>query len=340
MEKLRVVVICNNYGEKYDGIGAFAKVVYGQPDGCTIKIISYKCYSGGSVFQKIFNLGMSKAIIETTAWVLKKKADAVIIEYPFVEQNPLIMAPLMVLKVACRAKKTKLCLSLHEYQRVFFLRKAVIRFINRLCDVIFCASREMAEPVARQCQKVIIRKIPSNIPRIAYCDTKTGFVYFGLLGKTKKVKEMIEAVGRTRVKLKFITASEVPQDIAQNEFIEIFQDIEDVEVSQILAESAICILPIEPMIDYKNASFAAAVCNGCICIGKFSDEYKKFPFLIDINDYEPSTLENAINYVKGLPKSELQKMTAAAYQYGANFTKEGVLREITVGLSMKNENRG
>lgn len=89
---MKLAVICNNYGQNYDGIGAYtAAICEKMEQSANIKIYTNKCKASDSKLKKFTTMGMIHAIHNLKKCIRKIKYDAVIIEYPFVEWNPFII---------------------------------------------------------------------------------------------------------------------------------------------------------------------------------------------------------------------------------------------------------
>lgn len=110
---MRLAIVCNNYGQKYDGIGSFAKILNeNYPDDIKSSVFSADCLSETSALKKVFNFGMIRAFRAVRRAVKNRQVDAVLIEYPFVEWNPFIVTEIK--KLRRKAKKMTL-----KYLRLF-----------------------------------------------------------------------------------------------------------------------------------------------------------------------------------------------------------------------------
>lgn len=329
---MKTLVICNNYNLNYDGIGKYASSVYQNFVNLgDVVVFSAKMRGDDKIFNRILSFDMSKTVISAVLFVIKNNIDIVIIEYPFVELNPLTICLIYILKLFCISRGIKFVLSLHEYDRVNFIRKIYIKLLLLISDVCFVTENRLITKLIKYCKKIFIRNIPATIPKKEK-NKRTGFAYFGLINKSKMIYPMITAFELNKIKLKFLTASVVPNEIINDKTVEVYVNLCDEKVAEVLASSICCVLPILPEVDQKNSSFAAAVRNGCICIGKFCNEYKDLPFVVHISKYTVEEFEKAIKYVDKLPPCVIHEKTKLAYEFGKKYSAECVyemmLREI------------
>ena len=78
---MKIILVCNNFGAKYDGIGAYAEKIYNSliVNGSDVKICTAYC-KANEMLKRIFTLGMSSAIFRATKDILFEKPDIFIYE--------------------------------------------------------------------------------------------------------------------------------------------------------------------------------------------------------------------------------------------------------------------
>lgn len=283
---MRNILICNNYGQRFDGIGDYAKKIYED--------IVDRVYTSSTrpdeKFNRLFGLGMSKAMLHAVNDLWKQKNINIIIEYPFIEWNPCICVVILFLKLLSKKQDGKIFITFHEYSRVNVLRKMVILFLAVIADEIMVTEKKNFKILTKINSKIHKIEIPSNIEFEKYPKKKceNQFIFFGLVNKAKAFGEMLEGWDEfnksNKNKLIVITASRL-ENIDKHRNIEYIYNADDSVVKEKLLESAYAILPIKPYIDEKNTTFKAACLAGCIPIGVFCDEYKKLDFVLDMNQY-------------------------------------------------------
>lgn len=280
------ILICNNYGQKYDGIGDYSKKIYGD----IVEKVFTSNTKVGCKFSRVFDCGMTKAIIKATYYAYRNNSKNIIIEYPFVEWNPLICIPMIILKFICLAKDKKLIIGIHEYNRVNFFRKIVIIFIALIANKILVTEKANYNSLKILNKKILKIEIPSNIDFYNKISSKktNQFIFFGMVNKAKAFQEMLEGWDLfnqlNSYKLVIVTASKLER-IAIHKNVEYLYNAEDNVVAEKLLESTYAILPIRPNIDEKNATYKAACLAGCIPIGIFCEEYRKLDFIVNMEKY-------------------------------------------------------
>jgi hypothetical protein len=328
MKKCKVALIANNYNQTYDGIGAFATAVSKNfSDRIDLKVYSSSCSENDSAFRRISTMGMTKAIYQASMELSKK--GAVLLDYPFVEWNPCIIFSYLYLRRMCRSRQAKLFLSLHEYSRVNALRKAVIRIFARNADCVFVSNDTLAQEIRPFAKKIRYRSIPTNISGYTEAGKhdKHTFVYFGLVNKTKAFNEMLSgwdvfnAAGEYT--LNVLTGSRL-SGLEKHKNVNYLFHLQDSEILKTMEDAAYCIIPVRPEIDMKNGTFKTGALAGCICIGKFSEEYKQLPFVISMNDYRPVDFVEMFQNASELNLDKIKEMGHFASAFGKQYTPEAV----------------
>ena len=349
---IKLASISNNYGESYDGVGDFARAQnVNFPDD--IKVINYtaKCTYEVPKIKRLFSLGMIKATCKLIRDLKNNKIDAVIIEYPFVEWNPLILLP--VLKLSYMLKKQGiLILSLHEYDRVNILRKKIIQIFCMISDLVFVSNDKIKEAVRPFCKKICIRPIPTNLYNedAINCNNisknNNRYVYFGLVNKAKAFNEMLCAWDKFNENCEYelYILSGTPLYNLENKHkgVKYIYNGTDYEIISLMRSAKACFLPVKPFVDNKNTTFKTACLAGCICIGLFSDEYKNFDFVLNMRDYSCSSFVNAMNKVSTLENDKTRLMQHKAIEFGLMFspkvTSSIVAQEIKKMIGEKYDN--
>lgn len=305
----KIAFICANYGSTKDGIGHYTKrlVETIRKENIHISIYSGKTYN--STRKKLFSFSMFNAI-----WnVSPKDFDSIFIEYPFPEYNPLILIPIIKLKVLSSIHQTKTILSIHEYNRANKFRKSFVNLLLLLFKTCLVTDEQTRQSINSNKKEILIREIPSNIdiPKQSVLNKQmNSFVYFGLINKSKAFNEMLKAWYQFNQKnqyhLSIITSSDTSHIDTSNN-ITIVKDAEDKEVARILLESQYAILPILPNININNATFMAAIKGNCIPIGMFSENIQNRDTFINCKSYSPDDITSALIFAVNMGTTEYQK---------------------------------
>lgn len=332
---MNLAVISNNYGQRYDGIGAFAKKVYSLLPDAELSIFSGKCKGDASVLTKVLTREMFNAILAAKKECASGLIDCVIIEYPFVEWNPLALWAIARLKRVMGRRGIPLVVSVHEYRRLNPLRRIAVRLISSLADGLLVTTDQMGRDLEDCSPRYEVRAIPSNI-KVDLSDSHEGrspdYSFFGLINDSKAFEPMIEAWKQGKPEnsvLNIITASDVDRSMTDDPSICLHSNASDDDVVRILRHSKACILPIIPMVDQKNTTFSTAILCGCICMGIFCDEYKNLPFVVNMDDYSVQDFCEAIDDIESLTQSETSELHREARCYGmAGQSHESVAAQI------------
>ena len=334
--QMNVISIANNYGKSYDGVGAYAEAVSSHYcDSIRFRFFTGDCRPDVSPVKRIFNTGMHKAFSCAVQYCRSTKVDYAIVEYPFVEWNPVVVRDMEELSSVLHAFAGKLVLSVHEYERLNPIRKKVVELLAERSDSLLVTSKETGEALARFCGIYKVRVIPSNIDvpgMVSTVGERTGFVYFGIVNKAKAFDEMLTAwdsISTHDGELSVITASDLGDIETHHNDLRYYKGLDDEEIVNIMTSCVCCVLPILPVVDGKNTTFATAVRCGCLCIGRFCQEYAELPFTICVDDYSPAALAEAFVRVSMLSSSDISRMRDDAFEYGKRFSADGVACDIT-----------
>lgn len=334
--QMKVISIANNYGKPYDGVGAYAEAVSSRYcDSIHLGLFTGDCRPDTPPIKRITNLGMHKAFGRAMQYCRSTNVDYAIVEYPFVEWNPVVIRDMEELSCVLHAHTGKLVLSVHEYERLNPIRKKVVELLAERSDGLLVTSNDTGEALSSFCSTYKVRAIPSNIDvpdRASTVGVRSGFVYFGIVNKAKAFKEMLTAwdsISTHDGELSVITASELGDIEAYHNDLLYYKGLGDEEIVQIMTSSVCCVLPILPVVDGKNTTFATAARCGCLCIGRFCQEYAELPFTICVDDYTPAALAEAFSRVSALSPDEISRMSDDAFEYGKRFSADEVARDIT-----------
>lgn len=337
---MNFLVIANNYEGNEDAIGKHARILNEEYRklGYNTMVFSGRT-SGKSKIGKIFSMGMTIAFFKAAMTLNREKYDYAIIEYPFDEYNPLILISLCFLKFMTLCNGVKIALSLHEFDRVKFLRKVTILVFVAICDILFVSEDKYLNKFRNFKKYIFIRKIPNHLKRPSYPKVydKKKYVYFGLVSSTKAIKEMITAWNifnkENKYSLDFITSSDVtPWYSDNNHNIFFHHNLPDDKCAELMYNAAYAIIPVKPFIGNNNSSFISASQCGCIPIGVFSDELSNLKFVCNIHDYSIENLTTAFQYVNDISIDKYYEISSAAIDYGSNYTSEKTAEQMIIGL--------
>ena len=334
---MKLAVICNNYGQNYDGIGAYtAAICEKMEQSANIKIYTNKCKASDSKLKKFTTMGMMQAIHNLKKCIRKIKYDAVIIEYPFVEWNPFIIFSICALSKKLKKNKIKFIVSIHEYERVNVLRKFIIKCIACKADAIFITNKNMAVELKKCCSISYIRKIPSNIERFENGEIiekdKTQYVFFGLINQTKAFDEMLKAwddFNRDKEKTLHIISGTYIENIEEmHKGIKYHYNLSSEEISSVMKKCAFCIVPVKPFVDEKNTTFKTGCAMGNVCIALYANEFKCLDFIINMDDYSEIGFLNALKKAEAMDVQELKKHEKKALEFAEKYKTENIANEI------------
>lgn len=326
---MKVLIIANNYGNSKDGIGNHAFLEYEKMK--TIYQIEEIKYITGytlgfSKIHKILSLKMTKALNKARKEIKKNDYTYVIIEYPFMEYNPLFIIAYKRLFKQCQKKNIKLVLSLHEYLRVKKLRQKVIDVLTKKVNLLFVTDKATKEVFEKRNIETYIRRVPSHIsfPTFEKKYNPSSFVYFGLINSSKAFDQMILAWKEFNIEkkhsLKVITNTPVEIIYKENYNIELFIGLNETEVIPHFIEASYFIVPIIPMITFGNSTFLTASQSGCISIGTFNDELKNNSFALNINSYDKEEFVKGLKEASEMKENEFLQSSSDAKNFGKKFT--------------------
>lgn len=324
-----IAIVANNYGKSHDGIGAFSKVTTCFfSSNLTYKVYTSICSENDSKIKRFLTLGMTRCLIKCKNHI--NEYQGILIEYPFVEWNPTILIAFQLLRSKSRKKEAKIILSLHEYRRVNRLRKEVIRFMAKRCDLVLVSNKEMMNDIVTLNSNVCVRGIPTNIyghatPKNA--DSMNKFVFFGLINGTKAFDEMLngwdEFNKNNKYKLYIITGS-IIKGLERHKNVVYIHNADNDTIFQIMNNCMYCVLPVKPQIDEKNATFKTGAIAGCICIGKFSEEFSKEDFLINMKNYTADDFYNAFNAATTIDFNNAIIKNEEAIKFGNKYNPQNI----------------
>lgn len=321
---MRVAVISNNYGETYDGIGAFSKVIYSLfSEKTAVEVFSAKCRESEPKLKRITTFGMSRSMLNCVKRI--NEFDAIVLEYPFVEWNPLVVTIYKMMAHKARISNIKLYLSVHEYSRVNKLRRLVIRTMVKHSDFVFVSNEEIKKELLPYNSEIGIRGIPTNIYGEATrksIDSLNKYVFFGLINGTKAFEEMLngwDKFNKNKKNTLYVLSSSDMADVDKHYGITYIKNADNETAFEYMDNSMFAVLPIKPMIDEKNATFKTGAIAGCICIGKYCNAYSEEEFIIKMNDYTVDDFYEAFMFSKKIGYEDACKMSEKSLAFGEKY---------------------
>lgn len=323
---------CNTAGN-IDGIGKHTRLVNAELNtrsGVHSVILSGST-ENKSKLRKILSLEMSKALLHASTMVKKTQVDCVIVEYPFDEFNPLIILAYRFLHGECKKAHTVLALSMHEYDRVKYLRKKVIEHLIKSSDLIFVSEPKYLNKLKQLNSSIYLRTIPNHVPLnknqdLMHLKNKNRYVYFGLVNKSKAFNEMITAWdlfnSDMQHELYILTATKIEFEEATHNAIHLFFNLNNERVAEIMQSSMFSIIPVKPDIGYNNSSMVSALQAGSVPIGVFNNDYRNKSFVINLKNYSIDSIVHGLNVASALSKEKANEMSNAAEVFGREFTLE------------------
>ena len=311
---MKIIFICTNYGSYKDGIGHYTKNIADELSksngvnvenisGLTCKLNKRQMITSRIMINKIddfLKLGINNIDKDTSF----------IIEYPFLEWNPLIIIKLKKLRKICKKKDANIILSIHEYKRVSVFRRRFIDLLIKLSDGLMVTDSGTYNMLKKFKKQMLIRPIPSNI--INKSNSKKNekyFCFFGLINKSKSFNEMINAWKlfnyNNEYTLNIYSSSDVNLTNSEENNIFVFKGLDDLNLSNKLAECKYAILPIKPYIGMNNASLKATAQYDCLPIGIFESDYlANMGISIKDSEYSTKNILNALNKSIEIDKEE------------------------------------
>lgn len=288
--------------------------------------------------KKITSLEMTGEILNYIKNNKNQKDEKVdfIVEYPFMDWNPITLLALIYLKKSF--KNSKIILSIHEYYRVNVLRRKAVDLLISIAHGYIVTDSNLYEKINGE---KILRSIPSNILKEKSVeeikrDSKS-YCYFGLINKSKAFNEMIEAwkiFNKDKsYNLNIYTASEIDIENLEKYNIKVIKGLNNRELSIELQKNSFMILPIIPNIDSNNGTLKAAVEHGCIPIGIFSNNMEPLGVNISSQSYSIENIKEALENSLILNKKE-ENLKLENYSESFSFQKNA--RDIYNFLKVKN----
>lgn len=324
---MKITFICTNYNSIKCGIGMFTynlKTELEKYPDIEIDLVN-RDTSHLKGLKKVISLEMINEILNYIKKNKKNRDKKInfILEYPFMDWNPITLLTLIYLKK--NFKNSKIILSIHEYYRVNILRRKAIDFLISIADGYIVTDSNLYQKIDGE---KILRSIPSNILKESSIkkierDSKN-YCYFGLINKSKAFDEMVEAwkeFNKDKIyKLNIYTASDVNIENIEKYNIQIFRDLDNKELSKELQKNSFMILPIIPNINSNNGTLKAAAEHGCIPIGIFSNNMNPLGVNISSQSYSIENIKEALENSLILNKEE-EKIKLKKYSKVFSFEK-------------------
>lgn len=334
---MRIISIVNNFGQSYDGVGAFAKTLWSKLP-LDVELVSYSavCRGDWSIWKKVLCLGMHSAFKSAYRENHYAGVDFVIVDYPFVEWNPVVLLDYAWTVKWVHRSNGRVVLSLHEFDRLNPIRKAVVKRLASMSDAMLVSSTGMGEELAERCGIWHVRRIPSNIDVpaniVRHDDRLNDFAFFGLVNKAKAFFPMLDGWMSAGVngRLKVITATDISIDDCDS--VTILKNLDDEDVVHELSTSKACIIPIIPEIDEKNTTFVTAVSCGCLVVGHFCEKYRKLPFVFETGGYSPKAIAEQVKAVSRLSAEEVKRLSEIAQEYSKGFSSTQIAEGVFTWL--------
>lgn len=307
-------IICNNADTKKDGIGDYSYNLYKcfqRVKKCEVCIHSANSGTNGFV-DKLISMNMSKLFAQVCDKI--KQTDIVVIEYPFAECNVFIIRYIAKLRYAVIRQKGILVMSLHEYDRVHFLRRFIIKYFIASADVVLVTDKHTQMMIAQKYGKpVFLRTIPSNISM----NTSKGivknrriYIYFGLITKAKAIDNMLEAWKIFNVDQQntlYILTSSPFVNHYEGFGVKYLASLEEADISRYFCMAGFCVLPIIPSVSSINATYKTALLYNCIPIGHFDEENSHNQFCINVDGNGVDDFLHGYDISQNLSDSEYQR---------------------------------
>ena len=326
---MKILSLCGNYNSLKDGIGRYTKILNDElknNEEIEKIFIATEYTDDLKKFKLLYSMKMSKAIIKATKIVKKEKIDTLIVEYPFIEHNPIILLFFLYLKMVCKKRNVLIILSLHEYLRSRKLRQILIEILVRISDKIIVSDKLTKNCLLKYNSNIFIRDIPCIIdtPEVIKKNYNKEFVYFGLVNNSKAFYPMINAwkdFNRDKkYKFNVITSSEININDCDEYNINILKNLNEDKIALYMSEANFCILPILPSISYNNSTFKTASMFGCISIGRFDNDFKKLDFVVDLISYEKEEFLRSFDKVINMSLEELKEKFDKSRNFGTKFS--------------------
>lgn len=339
---MKIALVANNIEGNYDGIGKHARLLSDslKKQNVDVSIFWGKTWNK-SKYALLISMEMSKAYLRLCKQIQKEKFDFILVEYPFHEHNPFVLLTHILLYVITRFRRTKIALSLHEFDRVSPFRKVIIIGLILFSDVCFFTESKYINKFKLLNKHSFIRQIPSHInrPNGEKNYDRKRYCFLGLLNKSKAFQEMLDAWvlfnKHKECRLDIITSSQ-NCDISKYKCygVCLHQNISDKDVAEIMFNSAFSVIPIMPYVDIINGSFMAATKCGCIPIGVFSKK-SNFSFGIHAKSYDLQDFLDAFVSSEKMTDDEISEKSNNASRFGLRYSFDSVAESMIGVLNEK-----
>lgn len=312
--------VANNIGRKYDGIGHFSSRLLEPLQNslpAKIRMFHGTCRPRGLLHDTIC-VGMLGATLRLLVWsTFVKPAPTIILQYPFVDKNPLSHLVLIIALDIIRFRRGKIILMLHEYFRVAKTRKDFIDLLLRHCNIAYISAGARLTYRPSSCS---FRQfgLPSNIQLrfpIGEKRQRHSYVYFGLIGRNKAFGELLTAWQKfcqehptKHLSLSIATATRIPIGKIPNN-VTLRYGLSDEDVSRLLVQTEFGFLPIRPMVTAGSGSLQAIVSHGVVPIAKFAGQIDCDGF-ISMQDYSEESFLEVIGTTERLTESDVSSLRA------------------------------
>lgn len=329
---MKIYTLTNNYGNNADGIGKYSYNFMNKLKDLYFDL-EYEIFSSQtnnlSKIRRIFSLKMTRSLNKMIKKIKKSKPDLVLVEYPFVEENPLFIIKFKRLSKLCCKYQIKISLSLHEYSRVHWLKKKFIRKLVKFSNFILMTNEDDKTKLLQYNDNIYIRKIPAGInfdmSIVNNSKNQHLFIYFGLINSSKAFNEMLKGWSifnkNGNYKLEILTASNITIETTND--VSIFKNLPDSEIAKHLTAAKYSILPIKPCVYINNSSFITSAQFGCICIGHFDSKMLNEKFIVNIDEYNPVSFSNGLKAAV-LKNEELMN---DAKEFGMKYDMKTICKE-------------
>lgn len=347
LNKLNYHFVCTNYGSNKDGIGHYtSKVVAGlkNKNDYQVYIYSRKTFHLSNL-NLFLSFRMSKEIFKLIKKVYNNSEKSfIILEYPFVEYNPILFFLLIILKFTIN-KKSKIVVSLHEYNRTKKLRKFFIKGVILLSDIVLYTDKEDVKSFNKKNRSFIKRSIPANIQpskefkKEIIDNNVLNLCFFGIVNfSSKKIDTMITAwedyLGKNlenKIIFHFISSSN-DLSIKNNKNIQYHYNLNDKDVSKLLSIMHYIILPIMPKVSINNGSLSVGCIHKCIPIGVFDSKHFNKNFGISMKNYNEAEFIRVYKLINNLELYKVENKRNVAFKYGL---KKSIKNTISAYMDIK-----
>lgn len=321
--------VCTNYGSSKDGIGHYtSKIVNELNKKGDFNVSVYEASTDNlAKFRLFLSIRMSLVLLNVMRTIKKSlHENYIILEYPFVEYNPLFLFVLALIKIK-KNSRTKIVISLHEYSRTKLFRKLFIKLLIPLGDIILFTKKEDVEPFLNK--GVILKKriIPANIEplcrkRIAPTEI-INICFFGIVNfETKAIDNMLkgwewfcEKHLKSKIQFHFISST-FNDKINEAKNITCHFGLNDQDVSIILHKMQFMILPLKPQISINNGSLSVSCIHECVPVGVFDTDFFNLNFGLAMDNYSIEAFIQAYEKINNFEYDVLKEKSNTVFEYG------------------------